>query len=134
MHIVTITEFSARTLDAVVGGLDTRLLNLLLRIADHHKVTVICSRRPGDDYSEQVGGVTFRTVGGPRTYTPRARLTSRMIFLQKAASMLHEIDPDLVHGDGLVGTVASIMRGASRGVVPRVATVHEIRSGIWGRH
>jgi len=132
MRIAIATEYVGDDLDHVIGGLDSRLLNLATRTAKVESVTIVCSRQPGQTEKSDIDGVNIRRVGRTRRYEQRARVLDRLDFLRETRKSLVELQPDLILGDGPVGAFAATVLSGRLDDSTRVAmTAHEIWSGRW---
>jgi len=130
VRIAIITEFAASPGNGFYGGVDSRVISMGRELGKRHEVHIITSLQPGQERTEDHGGVQVHRIGRPRPFVQRGSLLSRWEFNRECVKEIARLKPDVVEGSGFVSYLGSYRSGIKIGR-PKMVTVHEVWQGEW---
>jgi glycosyltransferase involved in cell wall biosynthesis len=131
MNIGIVSEYFPRSQAVEIrGGAEARAFYIAKNLAKNNKVTVITSREPEMNASDEFLGMSVLRVGKIRAYSQSGALMGRLSFMREAARIGKQHRFDIVEGSSLLSCPAAWQIGEHLGI-RRVCTYHDVWLGEW---
>lgn len=131
MNITYITEyFPYLDEEDISGGVEARCLNIAIRIAKKHNLTVITSWKRGQIRNHKIANIKVLRVGPNHEYSNERSIINRLKFAKAAYKVAKKIKADLIDGQSFVSYLPAYY-AAKRTKAKKVATYHEVWVNEW---
>lgn len=143
MNYLLLTEyFPASERAEITGGIESRCFHLVKELVKNHKVTVICSRQPGQQKESTIFGAQVFRCGPEMPYSGKGDLLRRFRFAFSAyytgKKIVEKIEKEFGKLDCVEGASFLVYPSAyfigKKFKTKKVATWHECWVGEWIKH